>query len=103
LGKFAEILGKMQAIHDAKDHDYSPNGEFGNFFESEKIGVPAWKGAYIRLQDKYSRLCNLILGKEAKVAEERLEDTLLDLANYAVIVLALRHYEREKLRHENPT
>jgi D-alanyl-D-alanine carboxypeptidase len=87
---FTEILKKMQQVHDAKNHDYSPQGEFGNFQESEKIGIPGWKGAFVRLQDKYTRACNLIAGKEPKVIDEALDDTLLDLANYAVIVLALK-------------
>lgn len=87
---FTTILKEMQEIHDAKNHDYSPEGEFGNFAESEKIGIPGWKGAFVRLQDKYTRACNLIAGKEAQVKDEALEDTLLDLANYAVIVLALK-------------
>ncbi len=86
---FDDVLQKMKEIHEAKNHDYSQEGEFGNFRESEKIGLPAWKGAFVRLQDKYSRACNLIAGKEAKVKDEKLEDTLLDLANYAVIVLCL--------------
>ena len=86
---FNEILEQMKRINEAKNHDYSRDGEFGNFKESEKIGIPAWKGAFVRLQDKYTRACNLISGKEAKVKDEKLEDTLLDLANYAVIVLCL--------------
>jgi len=86
---FHAILKRMGDLHDAKNHDYSPEGMFGNFAESEKVGVPAWKGAFIRLQDKYTRSCNLIGGKEARVLDEKLEDTLLDMANYAVIVLCL--------------
>lgn len=86
---FSEVLGKMQSIHDAKNNDYSPEGQFGNFAESEKVGVPPWKGAFVRLQDKYTRACNLIRGKEQQVKDEKLEDTLLDMANYAVIILCL--------------
>ena len=94
---FETILKSMQEIHDRKNHDYSPEGEFGNFAESEKIGIPGWKGAFVRLQDKYTRACNLISGKESKVIEETLEDTLIDLANYSVIVLALREMARAKM------
>ncbi|MFP4629399.1 MAG: hypothetical protein ACLFMQ_01615, partial [Desulfohalobiaceae bacterium] len=50
----------------------------------------------IRLQDKYTRCCNLIRGKEQMVKDEALEDTLLDLANYAVIVLCLRRAEQSQ-------
>ena len=87
---FEKIVQKMLEVHKAKNNDYSPEGQFGNFAESERVGVPDWKGAFIRLQDKYTRCCNLIYGKEAQVKDEALEDTLLDLANYAVIVLVLR-------------
>lgn len=86
---FNEILDKMKKIHEAKNHDYSREGEFGNFLESERIGIEGWKGAFIRLQDKYTRACNLIHGREAQVKDEKLEDTLLDLANYSVIVVCL--------------
>ena len=87
--KFDEVLKRMKEIHEAKNQDYSPEGEWGNFRESERIGIPAWKGAFVRLQDKYTRACNLIKGKEAFVKDETLKDTLIDLANYAVIVLCL--------------
>ena len=90
---FVEYLELMQEIHEAKNSDYSPEGEFGNFAESERVGIPAWMGAFIRLQDKYQRIVNLIRGKERKVKDEALEDTLLDLANYAIIVLCLRNKE----------
>ena len=86
---FEQIIESMLKIHKAKNNDYSPEGQFGNFAESERIGVPDWKGAFIRLQDKYTRCCNLIGGREAQVLDEKLEDTLLDLANYAVIVMCL--------------
>ena len=92
---FEKIIGKMLAIHKAKNHDYSAKGQFGNFAESEKVGIPAWKGAFVRLQDKYTRAANLIARDgQAKVLDEKLEDTLLDLANYAVIVLCLLEDEK---------
>ena len=101
--KFNEILEKMREIYDAKNYDYSGGDEFGNFKESERIGVPSWKGAFIRLQDKYSRACNLIkIGEEnRKVMDEKLEDTLLDLANYAVIVLSLLTEENNNKEEDN--
>ena len=86
---FEKIIENMLAIHKAKNNDYSPEGSFGNFYEAERIGVPAWKGAFIRLTDKFTRACNLIKGKDQMVKDESLEDTLLDLANYAVIVMCL--------------
>ena len=40
----------------------------------------------IRLEDKLNRLKSLNKSKSAKV-EERIEDTLADLANYAIMTL----------------
>lgn len=95
---FTDILDTMKEIHEAKNHDYSREGEFGNFYEAERIGIEGWRGAFVRLQDKYTRACNLIYGKKAKVEDEKLEDTLLDLANYAVIVLCFHIYFSLALR-----
>lgn len=93
---FKNILQHMEAIHESKDNDYSGKNEFANFYEAERVGVEAWKGAFIRLQDKYARCCNLISGTEQKVEDEKLEDTLMDLAIYSVIVLCLREQRKEK-------
>ena len=87
--RFDEVLGKMKDIYKAKKQEYLPEEELGNFRESIKIGVPPWKGAFVRLQDKYLKACNLILGKEINLEDKELIDTLLDLANYAVITLCL--------------
>lgn len=95
---FADTVNRMLTIHKAKNNDYSPQGAFGNFSESEKIGIPAWKGAFVRLQDKYTRATNIIGGKEIKVLDEKLEDTLLDLANYAVIVMVLLDRDQRNIK-----
>ena len=99
---FEKIIENMLAIHKAKNNDYSSEGSFGNFYEAERIGVPAWKGAFIRLTDKFTRACNLIKGKDQMVKDESLEDTLIDLANYSVIVLCLlKEAENEQTDNKN--
>ena len=40
----------------------------------------------IRLEDKLNRLKSL-LKKESLVTDEKIEDTLMDLANYAIMTL----------------
>jgi len=87
--RYNEVLEKLKEIYKAKKQEYLPEEELGNFRESIKIGVPPWKGAFVRLQDKYLKACNLILGKEINLEDEELIDTLLDLANCAVITLCL--------------
>jgi len=87
--RYNEVLDKMKEIYESKRQEYLPEEEFGNFRESIKIGVPPWKSAFVRLQDKYLKACNLILGKEVNLEDKEIVDTLLDLANYAVITLCL--------------
>lgn len=89
MGKFEAILDEMRQIHQAKRTDYANSDVFGNFREAERVGVPAHKGAFIRLSDKYRRCCNLLSGQNQAVKDESVEDTLLDLAVYAVITLGL--------------
>ena len=85
-----QIFEDLKALHIAKDGDYAGEEPLSNFKRCEAFGVPAWKGALIRLSDKYSRLVSLV-GKngEHAVKGEGLEDTLMDLAVYAIITLAL--------------
>jgi hypothetical protein len=99
MTNFERILETMKTLHRTKNADYSEGGEFRNFEESLRIGIEPYKGAFVRLMDKYTRCCNLINGHEAQV-DEKLEDTLLDLATYSVIVLTL-YQNRESQQETN--
>lgn len=59
------------------------NRDYGDSFarQYEKYGLMC---GLIRMDDKMSRLQTLISGHEAEVAES-IEDTLLDLAGYAIL------------------
>lgn len=49
------------------------------------------KGIAIRLYDKTSRLSNLLVeNTERKVDDETIEDTCLDIINYAAYIIMLR-------------
>lgn len=94
--RFFELLESMADTHARKNQDYSPGADpFVNFRAAEEIGIPAWIGAWIRLQDKYQRCQSLIAQYTATgeivpaVADEKLYDTLIDLANYALLVRCL--------------
>lgn len=72
---------------DRKNQDYGRNKDpFKNFQLSVKVGVPVEKGMMIRMMDKVSRIANLLRKKRAAVTDEKIEDTLLDLVNYAAIM-----------------
>jgi len=88
--QFDSLLAQMSEIFKKKNHDYAGEDPFSNFRQSEKIGIPAWKGCMVRLGDKWSRLCQLAKKGEAEVKDETFEDTCLDLAIYALILRMLR-------------
>lgn len=79
---FADITKRMAEVYAAKNHDY------GNSFSKsiEEFGLVA---AAVRMNDKMERIKALVKGQENNrcVKDETIEDTLLDLANYAVMTL----------------
>lgn len=78
-GEFRDITNSLTKIYQAKNQDY------GNSFEKSlyKFGLVA---SIIRLSDKMNRIESLSQTK-AKVESESIEDTLLDLANYAIMTV----------------
>jgi hypothetical protein len=92
--EFVDYIGKKQAegldLIRRKNADYGADSNpFQNFELSAHLGIPVDKAIVVRMSDKLQRIANL-LDKEAKVADESIEDTLLDLANYTYILLAYR-------------
>ena len=84
------ILDNMQAVYEAKDSDYSATGlPMGNLRKCEDAGIEAWRGCLVRIGDKMSRLENFLKEKEYLVISEKAEDTVIDLANYAILMCCL--------------
>lgn len=81
--KFAAAL----AIAKAKNSDYTGGKDpFANFRLVESLGIcSVEKGILVRMCDKMSRIAAL-LEKEAKVKDESIQDTLMDLCNYSAIL-----------------
>jgi hypothetical protein len=93
--KFYELLNEMKQIHDRKRHDYAKKDDvLSNFRTSELAGIPAWQGVAIRIGDKFSRLMSFVKKGKLKVQDESIKDTLIDLANYALICAIL--YDEDK-------
>lgn len=87
---FNQLLVQISKLHAKKNSDYAGDDPLSNFMECEKIGIPAWKGIWVRLTDKYSRAKNLIVNENKKrVKDESLEDTLQDLAVYSLLAIIL--------------
>ncbi len=88
---FLLALDELRALHLSKGHDYADATDpLRNYVESSRdCGVEPWRGALLRLSEKYHRLTNLI-GKGEAPNFESLEDTLMDMAALALIVRSLR-------------
>jgi hypothetical protein len=61
----------------------------GNLRKCEDAGIDAWRGCLVRIGDKMSRLENFLKEKEYLVISEKAEDTVIDLANYAILMSCL--------------
>jgi hypothetical protein len=80
---FETALKRMAEIHQAKNADYGASYDLS----PQLLGIPAHVGILVRITDKLARACRLAQGQAAQVKGEALADTLLDLANYAVLAL----------------
>lgn len=95
----AAILSKLHNTLASKNQDYGDS-----YARSvEKYGPTV---SLIRLSDKFNRYENLIMNPGESTVEETKEDTLLDLAGYAILELerlARAKKEVEPVPHRPPT
>jgi hypothetical protein len=85
-----KITEDMLKTYEAKDQDYASNGKpMGNLRGSEHLGIPAWKAVLLRMSDKKQRITSFINRGKFEVDDEKVTDTLIDLANYALLGLIL--------------
>lgn len=87
-GRHYAICMKLNEIYEAKNHDYGDS-----FAETyQKLGIIS---AVTRITDKTNRLQSLCLNDQL-VTDESLMDTLMDLANYAIMtVMEMEEKENE--------
>lgn len=81
VAKHKELCLMLNSIYEKKNHDYGDS--FHKTFEEEGMAM-----ARIRLDDKLNRFKTLSRqGAEQQVSDETIKDTLIDLANYAVMTV----------------
>lgn len=80
IDRFKGITDKMFDIFKKKNHDY------GNSFE-QSLNEEGLAASRIRIGDKWNRFKQLSKGGVALVKDESLRDTLVDLANYAIMTV----------------
>lgn len=103
LFKFhAEMADRALEICRKKNNDYTSaagggSDPFANFSRVESMGVTTTEqGFLVRMTDKMSRLSTYASLGRLEVEDETVEDTLLDLVNYAILLAAfMRHRNGE--------
>ena len=102
LFEFHETMTeKALAICKRKNNDYASGGTrgenpFANFSRVEDMGITSTEqGFLVRMTDKLSRLSTFTRAGKLEVADESVEDTLLDLINYAVLFAAYQLHKRD--------
>ena len=84
--KHYEICDKLNRTYRAKNHDY------GDSFAQLRQRLP--NAILTRLFDKYLRLETLLNGATQQVTDESINDTLLDMANYAIMEVIEREVDK---------
>lgn len=80
---------RLQEITAAKNADYTGEGDnpFANFTRVEALGITdTVRGFLVRMTDKLSRVNSFAQKGILQVKDESVEDTLLDLANYCILL-----------------
>lgn len=84
-----ECTEKMFAITKAKNADYTGTSTdpFSNFSKVQEMGICSTEqGFMVRMHDKMARLTSFVQKGILEVKDESVEDTLLDLSNYCILM-----------------
>jgi hypothetical protein len=85
-----------------KNYDYAGDHEqgrrpFANFERVEALGICSTeRGFLVRMTDKLSRLTSFVEAGKLRVKDESVQDTLIDLINYSVLLAAYLSDQRTK-------
>lgn len=83
----AQICQELNELYKRKNHDYGDS--FHQTWLEEGFAM-----SRIRLSDKLNRFKKLSKGGDVQVDDESIRDTLIDLANYAIMTVMEMDLER---------
>lgn len=92
--QFRGVANELTSLYEKKNACYGDS--FGQTYA--KLGVIS---AVTRISDKYNRLCALATNKDLDNLGESIEDTLIDLAAYAIMTL-VEHRNANKKNETTP-
>lgn len=91
IDKHKQMCDALHEIYKQKNAAYGDS--FGDTFK--RLGIIS---AVTRITDKYNRLVNLATHKDIHTGDESIIDTLVDLANYALMTAMELEIECEEIK-----
>ena len=86
---FNALLREIKTLHDSKGADYEDGGEeYSNLTAAEDWGIPAWKYAMLRTNEKLNRL--KAYAKGSTLQNEGVRDSMIDIAVLSLIAVVLK-------------
>lgn len=87
--KFEHIAVELADLYRRKNHDYGDS--FSRTFRN--LGIIS---AVTRISDKFNRLVSLATGTKQMVQDEKIDDTLRDLASYCIMTIMELQNEKDR-------
>ena len=92
---FDALLREIKTLHDSKGADYESDGvEYSNLTAAEQWGIPAWKYAMNRVDEKLNRLKSYAQG--STLQHEVARDSMIDIAVLSLIAIVLKERAETK-------
>lgn len=100
LNMFKSITDEMYETTKRKNSDYTGDASdaFKNFTMVEDLTegvITTEQGFYTRMSDKWMRFTGFMKNGVLKVKDEKIEDTLLDLAVYCILLVCYRRAKKD--------
>lgn len=95
--KYQDVHKELLEIFERKNAAYNGDSEdqFGNFKNvGNWFGIDPIQGIFVRISDKISRMQNIVKNPTLS-GDESLQDTMMDLANYLIIAIAMMRKIKE--------
>ena len=94
VNRLEQLTEQLIETYKAKNADYGDS--FADSFK--EFGITS---AVVRMNDKMNRIKSLSKGEDRQVKDESLRDSLMDLANYALMtVIELDDFDIEEVKDE---
>jgi hypothetical protein len=100
--RFHDLLKQIGDLHDQKQCDYGLSEQpFYNLECAHEWGLPSWMGIMIRISDKVRRLRAYV--RNGKLLNESMEDSLMDIAVYALAAIVVNEKDKRKQNNACPS